>query len=157
MDFDLLLFQIDQFNCALPIEYEPYCFRAVEIISLPVESPFFQGMVDFHGSNIPVFNLRKKFSLLAEALHPRQTMIKLTTAQGNIIVIVDTIIGFTRISEVDMNPITGMEKGTLPMTASFFHENEKYLLLNMHILLSNEDFIFIDSISASTLSPIGNK
>ncbi len=146
MDSSLILFRIDQFNCALPIEYDPYCFRAVKIQSIPIDVPFFQGTVDFHGSNIPVFNLRKKFSLPAKDLNPRQTMIKLRTRQNYIIIIADTVAGFTRVMQEEINPITGVNDTALPFAASFFRENEKYLLLNFNILIDGEDLIAIDSI-----------
>ena len=147
MEQDLLLFRIENYLCAIQITDAPYCFRAVEIIPIPAPSEFFPGLIDFHGSLIPVFDIRKKFKLPAQQLRPSDSMLKLQGIENPFIIVVDEVTGFFKVPEESISPVPEQETSDLPVKGLFPHEGKTVYLLDITNLLSNAEQIDLNSVT----------
>ncbi len=147
MELDLLLFRVENYLCAIRITDAPYCFRAVELMPLPSPSEYFQGLVDFHGTLVPVYNIRKKFKLPECPLHPSHSMLKLQHGENSFIMVVDDVTGFFKRAESAIAPLQNQATSVLPVTGVFQMEGKPVYLLEVEDLLSGEEQIDLSTVT----------
>lgn len=66
----LLLFTLDEQRYAVPAESVTEIVRAVAVTPLPNAPGVVEGMIDFRGVVVPVFDLRMRFRLARRAVEP---------------------------------------------------------------------------------------
>ena len=67
--------------------------RAVEVTPLPKAPLIVLGVINVAGQIIPVFNLRKRFSLKQRQIEPSNQFIIATTRTRVVALVVDTVVG----------------------------------------------------------------
>jgi purine-binding chemotaxis protein CheW len=67
--------------------------RAVEVTPLPKAPLIVLGVINVQGQIIPVFNLRKRFSLKQREIEPSNQFIIATTRTRVVALVVDTVVG----------------------------------------------------------------
>lgn len=139
MEEELLLFRIDRYRCAVRITDAPYCFRAVAIIPLPAPSSFFSGYVNFHGTMVPVYDIRKRFLLPPMPLSPDQFMLRLSTADRSFIILVDDIISFVRAESDAIAAVPSYETSNLPITGVFQYEGQSVYIFDPNALFLHDE------------------
>lgn len=92
---NLLAFQLDHHRYTLPIELIDQIIDMVAITHLPEVNDFLEGIFNYHGTMVPVLNLRRFLSLPKLPIH-LHTPIILVRYSGHILgLIVDKVIGVT--------------------------------------------------------------
>lgn len=61
--FKLVVFTLDNQKYALHLSAVETIIRAVEFTALPKTPKIVNGIINFHGKIIPLFNIRKRFNL----------------------------------------------------------------------------------------------
>lgn len=95
----LLSFKLDNWHCALPMSIVEKAYRAVAITPLPKAPDIVLGIIDLHGTILPVFNVRKRFHLLEKKLKPSDHLIIAHTHKRRIALVVDSIVGVIESTE----------------------------------------------------------
>lgn len=98
----LLIFKLDNWQCALNISSVDRVYNAVAITPLPQSPDSVLGLIDVHGSVLPVANIRKRFHLPDKNLAASDQLIIAQTARRRIAIVVDSIPGVTECGEHDI-------------------------------------------------------
>lgn len=98
----LLIFKLDDWKCALDISTVDRTYRAVAVTPLPEAPSIIKGVVNVHGSVLPVVNLRVRFQLPAKKLVPSAHFIVAHTLQRPVVLLVDSIEGVVECDEQDI-------------------------------------------------------
>ena len=89
----LVVFGLEAGRYALRLAAVQRVVRAVEVTPLPKAPPIVLGVINVQGQIIPVFNLRKRFSLKQRAIEPSNQFIIAATRTRVIALVVDTVVG----------------------------------------------------------------
>ena len=98
----LLIFKLDDWKCALDISTVDRTYRAVAVTPLPEAPSIIMGIVNVHGSVLPVVNLRLRFQLPAKKLVSSAHFIVSHTLQRPVILLVDSIEGVIECDEQEI-------------------------------------------------------
>ena len=99
----LLLFLIEPFRCALPIDSVQEVIRMVAVSPLPQPPPFVEGTINLRGTVIPVLDLRKRFNCPRHDYEAR-TRILIVTLNGRPAgLIVDDVMDVAEVPRADEN------------------------------------------------------
>lgn len=71
--------------------------RAVAIVPLPRAPRVVEGIIDLHGSLVPVLDLRRRFGLPEQSLAPEHHLIVTRTGERRLALRVDRAEGFRRL------------------------------------------------------------
>ncbi len=85
----IVTFLIDDHRFAFPLASVGKVIRAVAIRKVPETSELIDGVFDFHGTIIPLVNLRKRFGMAERSLAVNDRIIIVNTPQGQLAVSVD--------------------------------------------------------------------
>jgi len=82
-------FSVEGFSLALALEKVERVIPAVAVTPLPGAPPAVSGVIDLGGRVIPVFDLRRRFSLPEKELLPENRMIIASTSKRTVAMVVD--------------------------------------------------------------------
>jgi len=102
---DILTFELDSQRYAVPADQVVRVVRMVAVTPLPGAPAVVEGVVDVHGTMVPVFDLRVRAGLSARAIHPSQHLIVLRGLDRYVAVRVDDAADVVSVDEAD---ITGL-------------------------------------------------
>jgi purine-binding chemotaxis protein CheW len=89
----IILFKLDEFNYALHLSAVERVVLTVEITPLPNAPDIVTGVLNFHGSIIPVINIRKRFNLSERDFHIEDQLIIARTSRRLVAISVDSVTG----------------------------------------------------------------
>lgn len=89
----LLVFQVDSWQCALPLESVERSYRAVAITPLPGAPGIVMGIVNIRGEVQPVISLRQCFRLPSRPLSPNDHLVTGHTSRRAVALLVDSVTG----------------------------------------------------------------
>lgn len=139
---DFLTFQIENHSFAIPVQDIEKVERAVEITDVPGSGALLHGVVDYHGTLLPVINLRQKFALAPKEITPEQKLLIVNTHLRQIAILVDEVGEVTTIPEketYEANALTSKTNSkTEKRTLLFNKQNEIVILYEMEGLLAGE-------------------
>lgn len=72
---DVLVFEVAEARCAVPLEQVREVVRAVAISPLPGAPSVIEGIIDYRGATIAVLDLRARFGLPAREPDPSESMV----------------------------------------------------------------------------------
>lgn len=98
----LLIFTLDNQRFALPVSSMERVFPVVEVTPLPDAPDIVTGIVNIHGSIIPVFNIRRRFRLPETAINLTDKLIIARTANRSVGIVVDAVSDVMEYSEKDI-------------------------------------------------------
>lgn len=87
----LVMFALDNQKYALHLSAVETIIRAVEFTTFPKAPKIINGIVNFHGKIIPVFNIRKRFNLPVKETNLNDRLIIAHTSKRMVALIVDTV------------------------------------------------------------------
>ncbi len=87
----LVMFALDNQKYALHLSAVETIIRAVEFTPLPKAPKIVNGIVNFHGKIIPVFNIRKRFNLPVKETNLNDRLIIAHTSKRMVVLIVDSV------------------------------------------------------------------
>lgn len=134
----LVVFGLDEQRYALPLSCVVQIVRMVEITPLPEAPPIILGVVNFHGTIIPVFDLRKRFHLPDREPNLRDHLIIARTTGHLVALVADTALGVTACRGQGTTPseeiLPGIEyiEGVVKLVDGliFIHKLETFLSLD---------------------------
>lgn len=98
----LLIFTLDKQRYALPVSSMERVFPVVEVTPLPDAPDIVTGIVNIHGSIIPVFNIRRRFHLPETAINLTDKLIIARTAGKSVGIVVDAVSDIMEYPEKDI-------------------------------------------------------
>ena len=98
----LLLFNLSDLHCALPLTEIERILRVVEISPIPRAPEVVMGLVNVQGRIIPVLDLRKLFHLSASEISLNDQLIIARSTNGSVALLVDNVIGVGEYGEEDI-------------------------------------------------------
>ncbi len=98
----LLIFTLDNQRFALPVSSMERVFPVVEVTPLPDAPDIVTGIVNIHGSIIPVFNIRRRFRLPETAVNLTDKLIIAHTAGRSVGIVVDAVSDVMEYPEKDI-------------------------------------------------------
>ena len=83
------MFRLDEHRYALPLPAAERVIRAVEVTPLPKAPAVVIGVIDVHGRVLPVFNLRRRFSMPEREVDPADWFLIAHTTRGAVVLMID--------------------------------------------------------------------
>ncbi|MEI6455717.1 MAG: chemotaxis protein CheW [bacterium] len=93
----VIVFLIDNQSYAIPLHNVDRIIRAVEITPLPKAPETVSGVIDYHGTLIPVLSMRKRLNLAPREITANDRFILAKTGRRTVILIADEVAGLTEI------------------------------------------------------------
>ena len=141
----LVVFNLDNQKYALHLSAVETVIRAVEYTALPKAPKIINGIENFHGKIIPVFNIRKRFNLPDKETNLNDRFIIAHTSKRMVALIVDSVPNVTSKSKEEIiNAATVLPKieyveGILKLKEGIIliHDLDKFLSLEEERELEN--------------------
>lgn len=89
----LLVFTLDDRQCALDIAVVERVYRAVAVTALPAAPEIVLGIVDIRGSILPVLDIRQRFRLPPKTLTPDDRLIVAYAGHRRVALVADSLRG----------------------------------------------------------------
>ncbi len=162
---DLVAFRLDQQTYALPIEPIIQIIEMVTLTPLPQLDPLIDGVINFHGTLLPVISLRRYLGLPTIPLHLHTPIILVRHEQQTFGLIVDQVLDVIRIAErhltrPDSLLPKGIEKPPLLSGLARLPNNQLLLLINLTALFTSTPLCAllneVPSLAEINSSPISN-
>jgi purine-binding chemotaxis protein CheW len=133
---DILLFDLDGSEYALPLHAVREVVRAVAVTPLVGAPAVVDGVIDFRGSILPVFSLRRRFGLPDRALTPSERFI-VAEARGRTAVLrVDDVRWIASIEDGDLRRATDLVRGGAHVVGAVAMEDRLVMLHDLAAFLS---------------------
>lgn len=141
----LLVFKLDHWHCALPVSIVEKAYRAVAVTPLPETPDIILGIINVHGSLLPVVNIRKRFHLPEKKLMPSDQMIIASTHRRQIALVVDSIVDVIECADAEFVPsdtiVPGLDhvEGVIKTGSGMIlvHDLDRFLSLEEEIQLDH--------------------
>ena len=140
----LLTFKLDQWRCAVPISIVEKVLQAVAITPLPQMPDILLGIIDVHGTVIPVVNIRYRFQLQQNKRLLSEQLVIVETIKRRLAFLVDGMTDIIDCPETEivpsndlisgLNQVEGVVKTTLGMI--LVYDFERFLSLEEEMLLN---------------------
>jgi purine-binding chemotaxis protein CheW len=108
----VIVFRIDDQSYAIPLPDVDRIIRAVEITPLPKAPQTVSGVIDYHGTLIPVLSMRKRLNLAQREITSRDRFILAKTGKRKVILIADEVAGLIEITGDRIVPAKNIVKET---------------------------------------------
>lgn len=106
----LFLFTIEGRRFGLNLNSVLRIERAAEITEIPEAPELISGIIDYHGTILPVFDLRKKLGLPDKAISVSMHFIIINTSARSLVLIADSVEGVITIPEPSLIRAEQIEK-----------------------------------------------
>jgi purine-binding chemotaxis protein CheW len=134
----IVVFSLDEFFYALPLNTVVRVIHAVEIRTLPKAPKIISGIINFQGQIIPVIAIRKRFGLKDREIGLEDRLIIADTEKRKVAIFVDTVVGIkdlaTRqfVNSKEMLPFAEYVKGVAKIEDELIliYDLEKFLSLD---------------------------
>jgi purine-binding chemotaxis protein CheW len=131
----VVVFAIDKVLCAVPLEATERVFHMVAVSPLPGAPPILAGVINLHGSVVPVVDLRRRLGSSVYAYGLGAHLLLVTSPRRRLALTVDQVLGVQTIPEGSVvpsrlvAPVLGGVAGiaALPDGLLFIHDLEAVL------------------------------
>jgi purine-binding chemotaxis protein CheW len=142
---DFFCFSVDQYRFALPLNQVIRVIQAVELQQVPDSPSSLLGLVDYHGTILPVMNFRLHIGVNNDEISPDQFMLLAQTTKRKFFLIVDEVHGVSESSEQAVT--TGTELSVdLSAYGIFRRKDGLFFIFDLELFLSTEDHANLDRI-----------
>ncbi len=133
----LIVFSLDSQRYALPLSASERVVRMVAITPLPNAPDIIMGVVNFHGTVIPVINMRKRFGLPEREPSLSDQLVIAHTARRPVVLVADAVLdvvacdAHTQIAAEDILSGVQYVEGVIKLTDGliFIHDLDRFLSL----------------------------
>jgi len=94
----VIIFRIDGQSYAIPLSDVDRVIRAVEVTPLPKAPETVLGIIDYHGTLVPVLSLRKRLSLDFRDISTNDRFVIARTSRRTIVLTVDEVTGLSELT-----------------------------------------------------------
>ncbi len=141
----LVIFNLDALQLALPLSVVERVIHVVEITPLPHAPEIVIGVINVHGRIIPVVNVRKRFRLLVRESRLHDQLIILQTSKIGVAIMVDAVGGVVERQDQEVImadkilPHIEYVKGAIKLENNilFIHDIDTFLSLEEEKMLCN--------------------
>jgi purine-binding chemotaxis protein CheW len=139
----LVLFSLDERSFGLHLSAVERVFHIVEVTSLPKAPRCVLGIINLHGTIVPVFNIRERFGLPERATLLSDQLVIARTTKRTVALLVDSVSGVVDRTPDNSTPtreiLPGMEyvEGVMRLEDDliFIHNLETFLSLDEEMAL----------------------
>jgi purine-binding chemotaxis protein CheW len=96
---EYLLFMVDTQQFGLPVSLVDHVIRMVQVTPLIAAPPAVAGIINYHGSILPVFSIRERFSFPDRQVIPEDILIITVADTRSAALIADQVSGVVEISD----------------------------------------------------------
>ena len=140
----IILFMLDEFNYALHLSAVERVVLTVEITPLPNTPDIVTGVVNFHGTIIPVINIRKRFNLPEHEFQIEDQLIIARTSKRLVAISVDSVTGVLELESSQLVDIES-EFGYAKYLKGIAKVEDKIILIHdLELFLSLDEEKLID-------------
>jgi len=126
----LVCFRLDKNHYAIPLDHVDRVLRMVAIAKVPDAPKWMMGVIDLQGQVIPVLDLRKRFNLPEQDIHPDNRMIVLHHKEKLYAITADEVTQVTEILQMTSNHTQGMIDENIPVSNVLRHESHLIMVLD---------------------------
>ena len=131
----VVVFTVGGASCAVPLEATERALHMVAVSPLPGAPPILAGVINLHGSVVPVVDLRRRLGAAAPAYGPGAHLLLVTSARRRLALSADQVLGVRTIPEDSVVPSRLVAPGlgavagiaALPDGLLFIHDLEAVL------------------------------
>lgn len=109
---DVLGFQLDRNDYALPVASVREIVRATAIVPLPKAPLVIEGVINLRGEIVPVLDLRARFGAPRRSVHPDEHFIVLRAGERTIALRADQATGLRAVDDAQVRPIEAVVANT---------------------------------------------
>jgi purine-binding chemotaxis protein CheW len=140
----IFLFNIGNLRIGLDLGVVQRIEGAVEITRIPDMPASITGIVDYHGSIIPVYDLRQRLGLPVKDVHPSWKFIIVDSGKHRMILVADEVEGILDVEFSDIIPGPALDKG-MEQPSFLRLEDGIVYVFDIDRFLSAEEEIKLDS------------
>jgi len=129
-------FRLDTNHYAIPLDYVDRVLRMVAISKVPEAPDWMVGVIDLQGKVIPVLDLRKRFNLPEQAIHPDNRMIVLHRNEKRYAITADDVTQVANISQMTSKQTQEMIDETIPLLNVLRHDDHLIMVIDPERLLN---------------------
>lgn len=139
---DFLTFFIDYHRFAIPVKDVEKVERAVTITPVPESGESMYGVFNYHGTLLPVINLRSKFSIEPKEINYKQRLLIVNTPLRQLAIVVDDVGEVSTVCKEDLSEAVAIEnhskRDVIGRALAFNDKNGIVILYKLESLLSGE-------------------
>lgn len=139
----VLSFTVGEFLLAIPLRVIVRVIHAVYATPLPMTPETIPGVIDYHGTVVPVLDLRKRLGITAVALHPANRFIIAHLHQRKIALVVDEIRDILSAGTSQAEPLMALFEQS-GMEGIGQDHNGMFIIYDPEKFLSSIDLIRLD-------------
>ncbi|MEI8049570.1 MAG: chemotaxis protein CheW [Bacteroidota bacterium] len=107
----LFVFGLGEQRFGLDLDVVQRIERSVEITKIPEAPPLISGIIDYHGTILPVYDLRKKLGLPVKPVSISMLLIIVSTSERPLALVADTVEGVMNVPKDGVTSSENLEKG----------------------------------------------
>jgi len=131
----LVVFQLNDQQYALPIEEIQEIIRMTDITRVPNTKPYVEGIINLRGSIVPVLNLNRRMELPVTGYNEATRIIVVEKDGQKVGLIVDNVLEVGRCRDSEMEPPTVAGDGVDFLRGVVKKGEQLWLLLNLERIL----------------------
>ena len=131
----LVIFQLNDQQYALPIHQTQEIVRMTSITRVPNTKPFVEGIINLRGNIIPVINMNKRLSLPVSDYNEDTRIIVVELKGQKVGIIVDNVSEVGRYTESEVEPPSVVGEDVDYLTGVVKKDNALWLMLNLEKVL----------------------
>lgn len=145
----VVLIEIEKIVFAVPISVISHIVRAVAVTRVPGAPEFLHGVINYHGTIVPVINIRAKLRLPAKRIAAEDKLILLALRNGLTAVIADEVLEYRELNGVTSMKSAEVVKGIQLIESVGFLDNYFLMITDMERLLSPDEALAVDNLLQS--------
>jgi len=135
----LVCFRLDKNYYAIPLDYVDRVLRMVAVSPVPEAPEWMTGVIDLQGTIIPVLDLRKRFNLPANRVHPDNRMIVLHREGKRYAVTADEVTQVAESSEMKSNYSGDLMDENIPLLSVLRQDDHMVMVLDPERIIIGDD------------------
>jgi len=141
---DVLIFDVERHRYAVRADDVHAVLRATAIVSLPDAPPVVQGVIDYHGRILPVFDLRTRFGAARRPLQADEQFIVVLAAERMVALRTDRAVGLVRLDDASIHSLNAVSAAGQYVEGLATLPDGLVLIADVHAFLSASETMMLD-------------
>lgn len=137
---EIFCFTIDHQQLAIPLANVVRVVMACEVSTVPNAPPVIHGIINLHGTVVPVINVRQRLKMKLQPIHPQDLFIIADTRERRIALVADKVSGLRMAAEKETVTGRDVDKG-FDAAGIFMSDDGLILIYDLELFLSAEEEI----------------
>ena len=126
----VVCFRLEKHFYAIPLEYVDRVLRMVAISPVPEAPEWMMGVIDLQGKVIPVLDLRKRFKMPDQSIHPDNRMIVLHRQGKMYAITADEVTQVAETSKMNSSDKDEITDQTIPLLYVLRQDDHMIMVLD---------------------------